>query len=76
MNMKSFSPGTLVKVTKGAFVGRPGIALDPEKAVDGRGGRFPAPTSGYFWVMLTLNDSLFPAHLHQDEIEAMPQSDT
>jgi hypothetical protein len=64
-----FQPGTLVKVKHGAFAGRVGAVLDPKSAVDARGNPYPATRAGYHWVMLILNDTPFPAHLHQDEIE-------
>jgi hypothetical protein len=71
---KQFSPGTLVHVVKGAFSGCVGVVLDPAKAVDLRGQLFPAVAGGYHWVMVTLNAALFPAHLHEDEIEPIPLS--
>ncbi len=67
--MSNFSPGTLVKVTTGAFVGQTGVILDTSKAVDVRGNAFPSTRPGYHWVMVTLSGALFPAHLHEDEIK-------
>ncbi len=73
------SPGTTVKVTKGAFAGCVGVVLDPTNAKDGSGDALPVtrPHSGFVWVMFTLNGSPFPAHLYRDEIEPIsPESTT
>jgi transcription antitermination factor NusG len=71
MEAASFSPGTLVKVVKGAFADRLGVVLDPEKAVDERCQPFPLPRPSYYWVMLAINDRPVPAHLFKDEIVAV-----
>jgi hypothetical protein len=55
-----FVPGTLVKVVKGAFAGPVGVVLDPKKAVDPRGKPYPTTLPGYYWVLLTLNDTPIP----------------
>jgi len=73
-NEIKFPPGTVVKIVNGAFTDLVGVVLDPAKAVDPRGNLYPPPAAGYHWVMLTLNNSPFPAHLFQDEIQAVVKS--
>ncbi len=69
--IKCYPPGIMVKVIKGPFSGKMGVLIDASKAVDQRGNLYPPPSAGYYWILLSLNDSLFPAHMHHDEIEAV-----
>ena len=62
-----FPRGTLVRVVKGVLANYPGVVLDPN-AVDASGRPLPPVACGYHWVMLTLNNSPFPAHFHEHEI--------
>jgi hypothetical protein len=71
-----FVPGTLVKVLKGAFAKQVGVVLDVNKAADARGNLLPATRTGYYWVELTLNGCLFPAHLFRDEIDPFKERRT
>ncbi len=70
-----FLPGTVVKITKGAFTNSIGVVLDPQRAVDQRGKLFPQPAKGYHWVMLTLNNNPFPAHMSEDDLELITPED-
>jgi len=65
----TLTPGMLVKVTDGAFAGQVGVVLDSRNAVDSMGNLCPPTMTGHYWVMLSLPNSEFQAHLYQDEIE-------
>jgi hypothetical protein len=67
MDTPFYAPGTLVKVTKGAYAGKEGRVADPSQAVDARGERYPPALAGFYWVML--KSALFPVHLYQDQME-------
>ncbi len=71
--MGRFASGLTVRVVKGDFAGSTGVVLDQNNARDPKGAPLPPtrPGSGYFWVMLSLKDKPFPAHLFCDEIQVL-----
>jgi len=66
-----FTPGTLVKVTRGPFRGYLGTILDPAKDTDQHANPLPAPSPGYFWVMVNISGERFAAHMSAGELEAV-----